>query len=398
MAFFSVKRLIFLVVLLVLAAGVYWKLGNVGVSDTPAAEPAAKGGKGGKGFGKGGAGKGGGGPVPVNVAVVEQKSVPVRVDGIGNVEAFTSVQIKARVDGQIVDVNFKEGQEVKHGQVLFRIDPRPYEAALKQAQAAAARDRATLERARAQEARYKDLLEKKFVSPDGYAQILTNAQTAEAVAQSTEATVENAKVQVDYTTIRAPINGFVGKVLLQRGNIARAADPNAIAVINQVRPIYVTFAVPEKYLADIRSRMKTGLLAVEAIPSDSKKTVSGKLVFVDNAVDQSTGTIKLRAEFPNTDNVLWPGQFANVSVRLFDERDALVVPSRAVQTGPNGQFVFVVKPDMTAEVRPVTVERNDGELAIVSKGLQKEERVVTQGQLRLAPGTRVAIAGDPAAS
>ena len=254
MASLSVKRLVFITVLLALCAAAYLKLGNVGVSDTPAAEPAAKGaGKGGKGFAKGGATKGGGGPVNVTVATVEQKSVPVRVDGIGNVEAFTTVQIKVRVDGQIVDVNFKEGQEVEEGTGTAVLDPRPYEAALKQAEAAVARDRATLERARAQEARYKDLLEKKFVSPDGYAQILTNAQTAEAVAQSTEAAVENARVQMDYTTIRSPVDGYVGKVMLQRGNIARAADPNAIAVVDQVHPIYVSFAVPEKYLADIRA-------------------------------------------------------------------------------------------------------------------------------------------------
>jgi multidrug efflux system membrane fusion protein len=391
MGLFSIKRLVFVVLLAAVGVGVYYKMGT----GSPAAEPqASKDGKGGKGFGKGGFAKGGpSGPVTVTVASVEQRAVPVRVAAIGNVEPFTSVQIKARIDGQIVEVNFKEGQEVKQGDVLFRIDPRPYEAALKQAEAAAARDRATLERAKQQEQRYKELLDKNFVSPDGYAQFRTNAQTAEAVAGSSDATVENARVQVDYTTIRAPVSGFVGKILLQRGNIARAADPNAIAVINQVHPIYVSFAVPEKFLSDIRTRMKAGSLAVETVPSDSKKPVTGKLVFIDNSVDQSTGTIKLRAEFANNDNVLWPGQFANASLRLYDEANALVVPSRAVQTGPDGQFVFVVKADMTVEVRPVKVERNDGESAIVAEGLRKDERVVTQGQLRLAPGTRVAIAG-----
>jgi multidrug efflux system membrane fusion protein len=380
MRFLSVKRLIFVVLLAAVAAGVYVKIGT----GTPAAEPP---------------GRRGPAAVQVTVATVEQKSVPMRVEGIGNVEAFTSVQIKVRVDGQITEVNFKEGQEVRQGDVLFRIDPKPYEAAVKQAEANAARDRTQLERARAQDARFKELLEKGFVSADGYAQIQTNAQSAEAVALASQAAVENVKVQYEYTTIRSPIDGFVGKVLLQRGNIARAADPNSIALINQVHPIYVSFAVPEQRLAEIRSRMKAGLLAVEAVPSDAKgKAISGKLVFVDNAVDQTTGTIKLRAQFENLDNALWPGQFANVSVKLFDESAALVVPSRAVQTGPNGQFVFVVKADMTVEVRPVTVARNDGDVAIVASGVQKDERVVTQGQLRLAPGSRVAIATEPAAS
>jgi multidrug efflux system membrane fusion protein len=401
MGFFSLKRLVFVVLLLAVAGGAYWKFGVPGaqVADQPRAEGKGEGGKGKGGFGKGGkggAGKGSG-IVPVLVATVEQKSIPVRVDGIGNVEPFLSVQIKPRVDGQIVEVNFKEGQEVRQGEVLFRIDPRPYEAAVKQAEANALRDKAQAERARAQEVRYKELLAKSFISPDGYAQIQTNAQSADAVALASQAAVENTKVQLDYTVIRSPIDGYVGRVLLQRGNIARAADPNFIALINQVRPIYVSFAVPEKYLSEIRGRMKTGRLSVEAVASDSKKPVVGQLAFIDNTVDQSTGTIKLRAQFPNSDNVLWPGQFANVSVRLYDESDALVVPARAVQNGPEGQYVFVVKDDNAVEVRPVNVSRNDGDSAIVGKGLQKGERVVTQGQLRLAPGSRVTIQGSPAA-
>ncbi len=373
MRFFSVRRLTLLGLLAALAAGIYVRAG-IG---TRADEPRSRRGP---------------DAVPVAVASVEQKSVPVRLEAIGNVEAYTSVQIKARVDGQIVEVNFREGQEVHQGDVLFRIDPRPYEAALRQAEAAAARDHAQLERARAQDTRYKDLLEKKFVSADGYAQIQTNAQTAAAVAKASEAAVENARVQFDYTTIRSPITGYVGKILLQRGNIARAADPNSIALINQVHPIYVSFAVPEQRLAEIRSRMKAGLLAVEVVPSDSQgKAISGKLAFIDNAVDQTTGTIKLRAVFENTDNALWPGQFANVSLRLYDQGDALVVPARSVQTGPDGQFVFVVKPDESVEVRPVTIARTDGETAIVASGVQKGERVVTQGQLRLAPGAKVTV-------
>jgi multidrug efflux system membrane fusion protein len=398
MGVLTIKRLVFLVLILALGAGYYVYQGgfNSNAKDgAVTAEEGGKGGKGGKGGpGKGGAGKGGGGgAVPVTAALVEQRSMPVKLEAIGNVEAYTAVAIKVRVDGQITEVNFKEGQEVKQGEVLFKIDQGPYMAALKQAEGTAARDRATYERARQQDTRNKELMDQKFISPDGYAQFQTNAQTAEAVAAASQAAVENARVQFEYTTIRAPITGYAGKILLQKGNIARAADPNPIANINQVHPIYVTFAVPEQRLAEIRSRKGSSLLQVEAVPSDAKdgKRSVGKLVFIDNAVDLSTGTIKLKAEFENKDNALWPGQFAQVSMRLFDQADALVVPAKAVQTGPNGQFVFVVKPDSSVEVRPVTITRTDGDFSIVATGLKKDEQVVTQGQLRLANGTRVSV-------
>jgi len=397
MGILTIKRLVFLVLILALGAGYYIYQNGFNLD---AKESAVAGGEGGKGragkggAGKGGAGKGGAGAVvPITAALVEQRSMPVKLDAIGNVEAFTSVAIKVRVDGQITEVNFKEGQEVKQGDILFKIDPGPYAAALKQAEGTAARDRATYERARQQDARNKELLEQKFISADGYAQFQTNAQTAEAVAAASQAAVENARVQFEYTTIRSPITGYAGKILLQRGNIARAADPSPIANVNQVHPIYVTFAVPEQRLAEIRSRKGSSLLAVEATPSDAKdgKRAIGKLVFIDNQVDLSTGTIKLKAEFANTDNALWPGQFAQVSMRLYDQADALVVPAKSVQTGPNGQFVFVVKEDNSVEVRPVTITRTDGDLSIVGSGLKKDEQVVTQGQLRLTSGTRVAI-------
>jgi multidrug efflux system membrane fusion protein len=389
------KRLVFLVLILGLGTGLYFYREDLGIGTKEASvsvEKSAKGGAGKGAAGKGGAEKGGA-AVPVLAAVVEQRSMPVKITAIGNVEAFTAVAIKVRVDGQITEVNFREGQEVKQGEVLFKIDSGPYAAALRQAEGTAARDRATYERARQQDARNRELLEQKFISPDGYAQFQTNSQTAEAVAAASQAAVENARVQFEYTTIRAPITGYAGKILLQRGNIARAADPNPIANINQVHPIYVTFAVPEQRLAEIRSRMGSSLLAVEAVPSDAKdgKAAVGKLVFIDNAVDLTTGTIKLKAQFENLDNALWPGQFAQVSMRLYDQGDALVIPAQAVQTGPNGQFVFVVKPDSSVEVRPVTITRTDGDLSIVASGLKKDEQVVTQGQLRLANGSKVSV-------
>jgi len=335
--------------------------------------------------------------VPVSVATVGQQTVAVRIQAIGNVEAYSTVALKARVDGQIVEVKFKEGQEVKKGAALFKIDPRPFEATLRQAEANLMRDTAQKEQARSQERRYQELLQKNFVSKEAYAQIRTNADTAAAVALGSRAAVENAKLQLEYCTIRSPIDGFVGKVMLQIGNMVKANDTNSLVIINQVRPIYVNFAVPEQRLSAIRSHMAKGKLSVEALPPDSDKApASGTLSFVDNAVDATTGTIKLKALFPNADNALWPGQFVSTRLKLYDQKDALVVPAQAVQTGPNGQYVYVVKPDMTTEVRVIEVDRNDGADAIIAKGLQKGEQVVIKGQLRLAPGAKVIIA-KPAA-
>jgi membrane fusion protein, multidrug efflux system len=331
--------------------------------------------------------------IPVAVATVAQQTVAVRIQAIGNVEAYSTVALKARVDGQIVEVNFKEGQEVKKGAALFKIDARPFEATLRQAEANLMRDTAQKEQARSQERRYQELLQKNFVSKEAYAQIRTNADTAEAVALASKAAVENAKLQLEYCTIRSPIDGFVGKVMLQIGNMVKANDTNSLVIINQVRPIYVDFAVPEQQLSAIRSHMAKGKLSVEAVPPNSDKApASGTLSFVDNAVDTTTGTIKLKALFPNADNALWPGQFVNASLKLYDQKDALVVPSQAVQTGPDGQYVYVVKADMTIEVRAVELDRSDGADAIIAKGLQKGERVVVKGQLRLAPGVKVTIA------
>jgi len=334
--------------------------------------------------------------VPVSVAAAQQQSVPVRLHAIGNVEAYATVALKARVDGQIVAVNFREGQEVKRGEVLFRIDARPFEAALRQAEANALRDAAARDQARSQERRYQELLEKTFVSKEAYAQIATNAQTAEATAKASQAALENARLNLEYCTIASPIDGVVGRVLLQAGNLAKANDVNPLVVINQVRPAYVNFAVPEQALPEVRRHMAGGALAVAASASGADRPLAeGQLVFVDNAVDPSTGTIRLRARFENRDAALWPGQFVNVSLRLYEQADAILVPARAVQTGPEGQFVYVVRPDMTAELRKVSVERTDGEVAVIGKGVAKGEQVVTQGQLRLGPNTRVQI-GKPA--
>jgi multidrug efflux system membrane fusion protein len=335
--------------------------------------------------------------VPVNVAAAQQQTVPVVITGIGNVEAFSTVSIKARVDGQIVEVKFREGQPVTKGEVLFRIDPRPYQAALRQAEANALRDKAARDQALSQAKRYQELLDKNFISKEAYAQIRTNAETAEATAKASQAALENARLNIEYCTISSPLDGYVGKVLLQAGNLVKANDVSSLVVINQVRPIYVNFSVPEQNLPEVRKYMGMGTLNVEVVPPvPSAPRVVGQLIFIDNAVDPTTGTIKLRAQFENREAALWPGQFVNVSLRLYEQVDAITIPSTAVQTGPDGQYVYVIGPDLLADIRKVTVQRSDGERAIIGAGLAKGERVVTRGQLRLGPKTPVQIA-KPAA-
>ncbi|MSQ63569.1 MAG: efflux RND transporter periplasmic adaptor subunit [Betaproteobacteria bacterium] len=334
------------------------------------------------------------GVVPVSVVAAIQQSVPVRLQAIGNVEAYTSVAVKSRVDGQIVEVHFREGQEVKKGEVLLRIDARPFEAAFRQSEAQALRDVASRDQANSQERRYLELLEKNFVSKDTYAQYRTNAQMAEASSKASQAALENAKLNLEYTVIRSPIDGYVGRALLQAGNMVKANDTISLVVINQVKPVYVSFAIPEQQLMQVRDLMRKNPLAVEVSAPGSEKTLAtGRIAFLDNAVDQTTGTIKVRAVFDNGDAALWPGQFYTVRVKLYDQENAILVPSRALQTGPAGQFVYVVKADMTAEVRKVVVSRAEGDMAVLAEGgVAKGEQVVVRGALRLAPGIKVSIA------
>ncbi len=335
------------------------------------------------------------GPAPAAVAVAAalQQSIPVRLQAIGNVEAYASVAVKSRVDGQILEVQFREGQEVRKGEILFRIDPRPFEAAQRQAEAQAARDIASRDQAASQSMRYQELLDKNFVSKEAYAQYRTNAQTADATARASQAVLENAKLNLEYTVIRSPIDGYVGRALLAAGNMVKANDTLSLVVINQVKPVYVSFAIPEQKLADVRELMRKGPLTVDvAAPGSDKPLAEGRIAFLDNAVDQTTGTIKVRAIFDNRDAALWPGQFYTVRVKLYDQDNAILVPSRAVQTGPGGQFVYVVKPDMTVEIRKVVVERSEGETAVLSGGtVAKGDPVVVRGALRLAPGAKVTV-------
>ncbi len=335
--------------------------------------------------------------IPVVVTTVTEQTVPLKVQAIGNVEVQATVSIKSRLDGQIVRVGFSDGQDVAKGQLLFEIDARPLQAQLQQAQATLARDKAQLDRARAQEERYKDLLQKGFVSQDAYAQFRTNVDTAAATVKAGESAVENARLQTEYTQIRSPLAGRAGKILIQQGNLVKANDTVSLVVINQISPIYVSFAVPEQHLGAIRKYMTRGKLAVEAVPAGAGDAVAasaiGTLAFIDNTVDASTGTVRLRATFPNRDKALWPGQFVTASLTLDEEKNAIVVPSQAVQTGPKGQFVYVVKAG-AADMREIKVERVDGAQTVVAKGLNAGEQIVINGQSRLVPGMKVSVKQD----
>lgn len=332
--------------------------------------------------------------VPVLVGKVEEKAMPVRVHAIGNVETIASVAIKARVDGQIMRVHVRDGQDVSAGALLFQLDPKPYQSQLEQAQANLAHEQAQLEYLRGQEQRYQDLLQQNFVSKEGYAQVAANFRGTQASVQANEAAVESARVNLGYTTIRAPINGRIGKVMLSEGNLVKANDTTPMLVINQLAPIYVSVAVPEQYLNDIQARQKAGPLYIEAALDKGEPALSGRLAFVDNAVDPATGTVRLRGMFDNRDKRLWPGQYVDAWVLLGDEQKAIVVPTPALQTGPKGQYVYVVGADGSAEMREVSVTRSEGRNSVIGAGLKPGETVVIDGASRVLPGSRVSI-GNP---
>ncbi len=362
-------------------------------SQAPAERSAGQGGIGsGQGQGRAGGRSRGDAAVPVVVATAVQKAVPIQILAVGNVEAYATVSIKSQVTGVLQKAHFREGQDVKVGQLLFTIDARPLEAALKQAEAALARDTAQVKNLREQVRRYAELVEKQYVSREQYDQIKTNADAAEAVVDADKAAVENAKVQLSYCYIYSPINGRVGSLLINEGNLVRLNDGSPLVVINQINPIYVTFAVPEQHLADLKRYSASGALRTQAsFDSDESRPEQGKLDFIDNAVDRSTGTVKLKAVFANSERRLWPGQFVNVAVTLMTQSDVVVIPSEAVQVGQDGQHVFVVKPDKRVEMRPVTLDRTNEGAAIISKGLSAGEQVVREGQFLLGPGTRVEV-------
>jgi multidrug efflux system membrane fusion protein len=384
--------------------------------------------------------------VPVLVADAVRRDVPLDVGVIGNVQALTVVGVKSQVSGQVMNVHFTEGQDVTAGQLLFTIDPRPFEAIVAQAQANVGRDtaqlrqaeaahaqrraevqqmmanlerdQAQLENARVQEKRYKTLVDKELVAREQYDQFRTNLSALEATVQADRAAVENARAAADaaqagvenaraviradeaivetaklnlgYTSMRSPMAGRTGNLMLQAGNVVKANDDNPMVVIAQIHPIYVSFTVPQQHLSAIKQYMAAGPLSVRATPPGASKPTIGRLTFVNNTVDPTTGTIQLKGTFDNADNMLWPGQYVEVVLTLTTE-SAVVVPSQAVQPGQQGPYVFVVKPDSTVQPRPVELGRRLAADTIITKGLTAGDRVVTDGQLRLVPGSRVEI-------
>ena len=330
--------------------------------------------------------------LPVSVSTVQEKTVPVQLRTIGRVEAYATVAIKTRVGGEITRVHFQDGQEVNRGDLLFTLDPRPYEAALAEARAKLLRDSALAKNAENDARRYETLFEKNYVSRTQYELARANADALKATIEADRAAVENARLQLGYCFIHAPISGQTGSVLADLGNMIKANADDAMLVINQIQPIYVNFSVAERHLPQIKKYMTLGELSVDAlIPGEEEQPVAGVLTFVDNTVDKASGTIVLKATFANQEKRLWPGLFVNVVVTLSTQPHAIVVPAHAVQTGQQGQYVFVVKADLTVESRPVTVGSQLDQEALVDSGLQAGEMVVTEGQLRLTTGARVEI-------
>lgn len=328
--------------------------------------------------------------VPVSVATVERKSMPVELAAIGNVEAYSTVSIKAQISGVVTAVHFQEGDYVRKGQLLFTIDPRPFQAALQQAQANLARDIAMAENARLQAARYEKLLAEGVASSQQNDQFRSDAAALDAAVRADRAAAEKAQLDLEYCTISSPIDGRTGYLMVHAGNLTKANDVPILVVINQLNPIYVNFAVPEQHLANVKKYMAVTKLRVQAaVPDGLGRSEEGTLTFVDNTVDMTTGTIHLKATFANQQRRLWPGQYVNVVLTLAQEPNAVVIPSQAVQSGQNGDYVFVVKPDNTVDSRQVVTGRMAGGETVIEKGLQPGEVVVTDGQLRLVPGSKI---------
>ena len=329
--------------------------------------------------------------VPVTVAGVTQQTVPVEVRVIGNVEAYSTVTVRSQIDGEVDRVYFQEGRDVNVGDLLFTVDSRPYQARLKQAEATLARDIAQAKNAQAQAERSTKLFQAGIVSKDQYDQFETNAEALEASVRADRAAVESARVDLGYCTVRSPIAGRTGDLMVHPGNVVKAND-TALVVINQITPVYVDFSVPEQHLADIKKYQTRGKLRVRAtIPEDEQRPAEGALTFVNNAVDPATGTILLKGTFANPDRRLWPGQFVNVVLTLTSRPRVVVVPNQAVQAGQTGQYVFKVKPDLTVAIAPVAPGATVGGLTVIEKGLEPGEKVVTDGQLMLFPGAKVQV-------
>ena len=365
--------------------GVAWQLGLTGCSRPAGANGAAA------------------PAVPVQTAVAVQQDVPRRVESIGTVQALRTVSVKSQVDGIIAEVNFKEGDEVKTGDLLVSLDRRPFENSLLIARADLANAKAMADQAQADLDRYKQLDRQAVVSKEEYVQYVTKSETAKAAVQAKEAAVSNAELQLGYTEIRAPIAGRTGQRLLHEGSLVKANDNSfTLVTINQLAPIAITYAVPERSLDEIRSAFTAGRATVAVTERNSGVTHdNGRLEFIDNTVDPTTGMVTLKAVFPNADDALWPGRFVYVITQVGVDPAAIVVPSTAVQNSQTGSTVYVVKADSTVELRTVKVARTNGDSTLLAEGIKPGETVVTDGQLRLLPGVKVephTIAGTPIAA
>lgn len=400
--------------LLLLAVLVFSGCGKTEANADPAARPGKGGGRGGRGFG--------GGAVPVVVTQVTKKTVPIEITSVGNVEAYSTINVVAQIGGQLTDAYFHEGDYVKKGDKLFSIDPSPIEAQIAQAEANLARDEALLSQSEANLARdsanqkyaadeavrYSKLMEQGIISKEQSDQLSSNASaltqairadqaavsSAKAQLKADQASIKNLQVQHAYTTVYSPIDGRTGNVTVKVGNIV-IPGTLVLVTITQVEPIYVTFSIPEVHFTEIRRSMaQNNSLPVTAAPQNGAfEPQQGMLTFADNNIDATTGTIKLKGTFSNPRRELWPGGFVNVTLKIGDQRDALMVPNQVVQTGQDGSYVYVVKDDQTAEMRPVTVGMRAGEDVVIEKGLQEGDTVVSEGQLRLTDGSRVQARG-----
>jgi multidrug efflux system membrane fusion protein len=328
---------------------------------------------------------------PVRIATVASRTMPVELQAIGNVEAISTVSIKAQISGQLMRVHFKEGDFVKKGQLLFTIDRAPFEAALRQAEGTLAKDEAQSLNTKLDAERYQGLGKQGVVSKQQVDAAGAAANAMAATVAADKAAVETAKINLEYTSIYSPINGRTGSLGVKEGNLVKANDVPILVTINQIEPIYVSFSIPEQQLAELKQYSNSKSLKVDAAPQGSTQHFQGRLTFIDNSVDLTTGTIKLKATFDNAAHALWPGQFADVNLTLKSQPNAIVVPTAALQTSQSGTYVYVVDQDLTAKQQPVKVGWNVGEETVIASGLQAGQRVVTDGQLRLTPGAKVDI-------
>jgi len=331
-------------------------------------------------------------PAPVVVASVQQRDIPIQIQAIGNVEAYQMVQIKSQVDGQIENIFFNQGEDVHKGQLLVQLDKRPFQANLEKAIGQLKHDEAQAENSKAQAARYTELEKQGVVAKEQADLQRTQAKADEAAVYADQAAVDAAKVQLQYTDIKAPIDARTGALLINKGNLVKANDTPFLVQLNQVTPIYVAFSIPEAQLSEVRSYVAAGKqLKVLAYPKGETKLAEGVLTFIDNSVDMTTGTLKLKGTFVNRDKRLWPGEYVDAVLELSIEKNAIVVPTKAIMNGQQGDFVYVVTSDGTAQPRPIKAAGSYQSLTLVSSGLEKGEQVIVDGQVRVVPNGKVAV-------